>query len=175
MLNVRNTRVFAALAAVGLSLAIAVASPASAAAPEASIATKVTVTYKTYTVKRVVDGDTLLLTNGARVRIIGIDTPEKGECGFTKSKAALVKLIQGKKVKLGNPSSVKNADHYGRWLRTVVYEGKDVGLGEIKSGLANARYDSRDGYQYHPGEKAYRAMDAKVHHKCGAKMDRKGE
>lgn len=30
----------------------------------------------TYRVKRVVDGDTLLLENGARVRLIGVDTPE---------------------------------------------------------------------------------------------------
>ena len=31
---------------------------------------------KFYRVKRVVDGDTLLLTNGERVRLIGVDTPE---------------------------------------------------------------------------------------------------
>jgi len=31
---------------------------------------------ETYTVERVVDGDTLKLTNGERVRLIGIDTPE---------------------------------------------------------------------------------------------------
>ena len=30
-------------------------------------------------VKRVVDGDTLLLTNGERVRVIGVDTPEVHE------------------------------------------------------------------------------------------------
>jgi len=29
-----------------------------------------------YKVKRVIDGDTLLLTNGERVRLIGVDTPE---------------------------------------------------------------------------------------------------
>ena len=34
---------------------------------------------KFYRVKRVVDGDTLLLTNGERVRLIGVDTPEVHE------------------------------------------------------------------------------------------------
>ena len=34
---------------------------------------------KFYRVKRVVDGDTLLLTNGKRVRLIGVDTPEVHE------------------------------------------------------------------------------------------------
>ena len=32
-------------------------------------------------VKRVIDGDTLLLGNGERVRLIGIDTPEVHESG----------------------------------------------------------------------------------------------
>jgi len=31
---------------------------------------------ETYRVKRIVDGDTLLLANGGRVRLIGLDTPE---------------------------------------------------------------------------------------------------
>ena len=31
---------------------------------------------ETFKVKRVIDGDTLLLTNGERVRLIGVDTPE---------------------------------------------------------------------------------------------------
>ena len=31
---------------------------------------------ETSRVKRVIDGDTLLLTNGERVRLIGVDTPE---------------------------------------------------------------------------------------------------
>ena len=31
---------------------------------------------QTYKVERVIDGDTLLLTNGERIRLIGVDTPE---------------------------------------------------------------------------------------------------
>ena len=34
---------------------------------------------KLYRVKRVVDGDTLLLTNGERIRLIGVDAPEVHE------------------------------------------------------------------------------------------------
>jgi len=30
---------------------------------------------QTYLVKRVIDGDTILLSNGERVRLIGVDTP----------------------------------------------------------------------------------------------------
>ena len=31
---------------------------------------------RSYTVERVIDGDTIKLTNGERVRLIGVDTPE---------------------------------------------------------------------------------------------------
>lgn len=34
---------------------------------------------ETYTVERVVDGDTLRLANGAEVRLLGIDAPDKKE------------------------------------------------------------------------------------------------
>jgi len=57
-------------------------------------------------VKRVIDGDTILLTNGERVRLIGVDTPEtkhpqkpverfgKEAYLFTK------KMVEGKEVRL---------------------------------------------------------------------------
>ncbi len=39
--------------------------------------------------------------------------------------------------------------------------GRDVGTAMLKAGLAIARYDSRDGYDWHPKEKKYRAIDAR--------------
>jgi hypothetical protein len=41
----------------------------------------------------------------------------------------------------------------------VDVDGKDAGLQLIKSGLAIARYDSRDGYGFHPREPKYIAAD----------------
>ena len=38
--------------------------------------TSTSILAQTYTVERVIDGDTIKLTNGDRVRLIGIDTPE---------------------------------------------------------------------------------------------------
>ena len=37
--------------------------------------------FEPATVSRVIDGDTLVLTNGERVRLIGIDAPEMGRFG----------------------------------------------------------------------------------------------
>ena len=50
------------------------------------------------TVERVVDGDTLVLGNGERVRLIGINAPEKGEPCFGEAKKALQEMVENKQV-----------------------------------------------------------------------------
>ncbi len=46
------------------------------------------VTSQEILVTRVIDGDTIELSNGKRVRYIGIDTPERDECFFSGSKVS---------------------------------------------------------------------------------------
>jgi endonuclease YncB( thermonuclease family) len=112
---------------------------------------------RTFLVTRVVDGDTLELGNGESVRLVGIDTPELGQCGYDRATAALARLVAGKQVRLGR--SDEDRDRYGRLLRYVDVAGVDAGLRQIRSGLAIARYDSRDGYGFHPREPRYIAAD----------------
>lgn len=112
---------------------------------------------RTFLVTRVVDGDTLELGNGETVRLVGIDTPELGQCGYDRATAALASLVSGRQVRLGR--SDEDRDRYGRLLRYVDVAGVDVGLRQIRSGLAIARYDSRDGYGFHPREPRYIAAD----------------
>lgn len=112
---------------------------------------------RTYVVTRVVDGDTLELGNGQVVRLVGIDTPEVGECGYDQASSALSRLTLGAEVRLTR--SDEDRDRYGRLLRYVDVGEVDAGLRQIRSGLAIARYDSRDGYGYHPRERAYVAAD----------------
>lgn len=76
---------------------------------------------KKFKVKRVIDGDTIILKNDTRVRLIGIDTPEKGECYYKKAKKKLRKLIKGKKVKLKYDED--KWDKYDRKL-AYIYKGK---------------------------------------------------
>jgi len=112
---------------------------------------------KTFLVTRVVDGDTLELGNGEIVRLVGIDTPEVGECGYDRASVALGRLVTGRQVRLTR--SDEDRDRYGRLLRYVDVGGIDAGLRQIRSGLAIARYDSRDGYGFHPREPRYIAAD----------------
>ncbi|AXG14864.1 thermonuclease family protein [Intrasporangium calvum] len=112
-------------------------------------------------VARVVDGDTIHVTRGGdlvKVRLIGIDSPERDECGFDASAASLRRIIGGREVRLLTGARTSQ-DQYGRLLRYVEVAGTDVGLAQIKSGYAVARFDSRDGYGGHTREAEYIAAD----------------
>jgi micrococcal nuclease len=107
-------------------------------------------------VKRVVDGDTFLLSNGERVRLLGIDTPEKYESkkldkdveATKQDKKTIKKLgqlasdyvknfVEGKKVYLEKEPNYDDKDRYGRLLRWVYLEdGTFINGKIIKDGYA---------------------------------------
>jgi endonuclease YncB( thermonuclease family) len=111
------------------------------------------------TVVAVVDGDTLDVAGVGRVRLIGIDTPERGECGYAVATQALSAQALGRQVTL-LAGAQDDTDRYGRLLRYVIVDGVDVGLAQLEQGLAVARYDSRDGYGAHDRQSEYVAADA---------------
>jgi endonuclease YncB( thermonuclease family) len=121
-------------------------------------------TTPTFLVTRVIDGDTVELANGENVRLVGIDTPEVGECGFEGASAELSRLVLGKRVELVR--SDEDRDGYGRLLRYVDVAGTDAGLRLIRNGRAIAAYDSRDGYGFHPREPRYVASDRGAKNLC---------
>ena len=107
---------------------------------------------------RVIDGDTVVIAGDERVRLIGIDTPENGQCGFDEAKQALEKLLaSGSATFYSGTTSEK--DKYDRLLRYIEVERIDVGLKLISNGFAIARYDSRDGYGPHDRESEYIEAD----------------
>ncbi len=52
----------------------------------------------TYTVVDVVDGDTVDLDNGERVRLVGIEAPEGGSCGSGEAISAMRNGVLGRQV-----------------------------------------------------------------------------
>ncbi|MEP7225496.1 MAG: thermonuclease family protein [Actinomycetota bacterium] len=83
------------------------------------------------TVTYVVDGDTVHVAVAGRdekVRLIGIDTPEVGQCDATKATALARRLAQGRPVKLVGDSTQDPRDRYGRLLAYVVLpNNRDLG------------------------------------------------
>ncbi len=120
---------------------------------------------------RWVDGDTVVTDHG-RIRLIGVDTPETGRCGAaTATKLAKSWAPAGSAVSLGNPRSVRDTDRYGRSLRYVVRIHNDISKSQIIHGAA-ARYDSTDGYQWHPRQNSYHQTD-RAHKNYSCKAQKK--
>src|SRR5688572_12430183 len=69
--------------AIGIAMVLALSTPASAA--------------ELVGTPRVVDGDTLEV-DGTRVRLLGIDAPERGEPGSAEATSALLGIIAGREV-----------------------------------------------------------------------------
>ena len=80
-----------------------------------------------FVVTQVIDGDTLELETGERVRLSGINTPETGECYYLEAKQRLTTLVLGKKVYLEQDRTLE--DKYGRLLRYIYLD--DILINEI--------------------------------------------
>jgi micrococcal nuclease len=111
-------------------------------------------------VVRWIDGDTVKTTRGV-VRLIGMDTPERGQHCYKQASANAQRLAPvGSRIRLVKVVGRDNRDAYGRLLRYVkISGGRDVGYRQIVAGLADARYDSGS-YGTHPQRAKYRAADA---------------
>lgn len=114
----------------------AIAAAVQKHAPSPSTSAKGTVR-----VSRVIDGDTVELASGERVRLIGIDTPESVDprkpvqC-FAKEAATYTRsLLEGKAVRL--VADVEDRDKYGRLLRYVHLNDETfVNLALVRDGYA---------------------------------------
>lgn len=94
-----------------------------------------------YWVDKVYDGDTVLLSHGPKVRLLGINTPEvsgrykSAEQGGQEAKAWLTQRLAGQKIRLEGDSEAE--DHYQRKLGYLFDEqGRNINLELVRNGLA---------------------------------------
>lgn len=155
-------RRFFVVLAVSMILVGCAANREPAASSEPASAEVAKTNSQETTLVRVIDGDTIVVSvNGKeeRVRLVGIDTPEKGSCGFDEAAEALELLISRTTVELID-AGVSDRDQFDRLLRYLEIDGSDPGLELIRAGLAEAAYDSRTGYPAHDREDVYVLADA---------------
>jgi len=117
-------------------------------AQDYSVETEVTIPIgedeRVYTVSRAIDGDTLLLSNDERIRLIGVDTPEsvhpkKPVEYYAKEASAFTKReIQGQQVRI--EYGWERKDKYGRTLAYVyrVSDGFFLNAEIVKQGYGHA-------------------------------------
>lgn len=88
---------------------------------------------------KVIDGDTLLLSNNERIRLVGVNTPEKGIQGYETSKKFMEKICLNQTLNI-KIDSQKPQDNYGRTLAVVCYQNKNLNQILLKEGLAEIMY-----------------------------------
>jgi micrococcal nuclease len=128
------------------------------------------------TVTWVVDGDTIdvRLTSGKRerVRLIGIDSPERGACFASKSADRARQLALSKPVVLRGDATQATRDRYGRLLAYVwIPGGRDLGYQLIAGGFAKV-YVYRNAFQrlsaYRKAEAGAKTSAAGSWRACGS-------
>ncbi len=101
-----------------------------------------------FTVTRVIDGDTIEINTGERVRLICIDTPETYESGYQEAKDYLTNLILNKEVYL--EKDVSETDRYGRLLRYVYTKEDCTDLADCFVNLKIVLHGYGGAYPYDP-------------------------
>ena len=90
-------------------------------------------------VSSVYDGDTLTLTDGQKIRLLQVDTPElgSGECYSRAAHRVLLSLVPpGSVVAIDIDPALDRVDRYGRLLRYVLHGGLNVNLELVRRGAA---------------------------------------
>jgi micrococcal nuclease len=84
------------------------------------------------------DGDTILLEDGRRVRLVQVDAPELGrECHGDEAAALLARLTPaGTTLRLERDPVLDDVDRHGRLLRYVYARGRTVNVELVRAGGA---------------------------------------
>lgn len=94
-------------------------------------------------VVKVIDGDSFETKDRRRIRLLGIDAPDKGRCLYNEAREGLKELVLGKRVRLTDVVT----DDYGRILANVWMRNKLVNKVLVEEGLARFSYVSSPYYE----------------------------
>ena len=103
-------------------------------------------------VERVIDGDTVVI-NKTSVRLLGINSPEKGEQYSEEAKEFLEELVFNKTVRL--EFGKNKYDRYNRILAYIYFEGKNVNLKSVNGGFSNFYFPSGKDMHYQGFKEAW--------------------
>jgi micrococcal nuclease len=114
---------------------------------------------------KIIDGDTLVVSGGDTIRLLGIDTDERGYPCYSVAKKRLENLTLGKQVIL--ESGKENKDQYDRYLRYILVDSENINIQMVKEGLAVARILEEDKYS----QEIRQAETLAIQNKIGCKWN----
>jgi len=79
---------------------------------------------------------------GSRVRLLGMDTDERGYPCYAEAKKRMEELVLNKEAYLEPEGEDK--DQYGRYLRYIFVDGENINLRMVQEGLAIASFYQED-------------------------------
>jgi hypothetical protein len=88
------------------------------------------------TVTDVIDGDTIIISSGERVRLLGVNAPEKGRCYYKEAKQRLSTLLLEKNIRLEETRT----DIYNRPMGLVYVNNTLINTQMIKEGYGKPDY-----------------------------------
>ncbi len=87
----------------------------------------------------VVDGDTIDVSGMGRIRLVGVNTPERGEPGYREAKDFMKSMCLSRTVQL-DIDDAKRHDKYGRVLAVVYVDGVNINRELLRRGYAEVMY-----------------------------------
>ncbi|MFH1325146.1 MAG: thermonuclease family protein [archaeon] len=100
--------------------------------------------FKSVHVERVIDGDTIV-TENETIRLLGINSPERGEEFYDEAREFLEKEILNKTVRVEFVG--EREDKYYRTLAYIHFNGKNINVKMVENGFANYYfYSGKDKY-----------------------------
>ena len=125
--------------------------------------------YETTKITRIVDGDTVDSDIG-KIRLLGINTPEKGESYSSNAKEFLEEMVLNKTVKLEYGKD--KTDRYGRTLAYLYLKGENINLKIVEQGFANYYFPSGKDIHYNEFRMAWESCIEENKYLCEASANK---
>jgi len=120
-------------------------------------------TYEQVHVDRIIDGDTIE-SNKTSIRLLGINTPERGELYYEEAKEFLEQEILNKTV--GLKYGKERYDKYERVLAYIFLNNQNINLKLVENGLANIYFPSGKDQYYNQFVEAWESCIEKEINLC---------
>jgi micrococcal nuclease len=98
-----------------------------------------TITQKQVKIVRIIDGDTLEIENGMKLRLKGINTPEKSTIFYDEAKS-FIQFLENSSVIIESYGS----DKYGRILAQIYFNNRLINEEILANGLGTLYYYEKD-------------------------------